>query len=83
MSHVCVSKLSTIGSDNGRGQAIIWTDAGLLLIGQLGTNFDEVVFKKMDQNMSSGQWGPFCIGLNGLNTKICVHFWAIYCKYVN
>ena len=36
----------TIGSDNGlspgRRKAIIWTNAGILLIGLLGTNFSEI-----------------------------------------
>ena len=39
VTHICVSKLTIIGSDNGlspdRRQAIIWTNAGLLLIGPL------------------------------------------------
>ena len=43
VTHICVSKLTIIGSDNGlspgRRQAIIWTNAGILLIGPLGTNF--------------------------------------------
>ena len=47
MTHKCVSKLTTIGSDNGlspgRRQAIIWTIAGILLIGPLGTNFSEIL----------------------------------------
>ena len=37
MTQICVGKLSIIGSDNGlspgRRQAIIWTNAGILLIG--------------------------------------------------
>ena len=41
--HICIIKLIIIGSDNGlspdRRQAIIWTNAGLLLIEPLGTNF--------------------------------------------
>ena len=41
--HICVSKLTIIGSDNGlspgRRQTIIWTNAGILIIGSLGTNF--------------------------------------------
>ena len=41
--HICVGNLTIIGSDNGlspgRRQAIIWTNAGILLIGPLGTNF--------------------------------------------
>ena len=46
VTHICVSKLNIICSDNGlspgRRQAIIWTNAGLLLIGSLGTNFTEI-----------------------------------------
>ena len=45
--YICVSKL-IIGSDNGlppgHHQAIIWTNAGILLIGPLGTNFSEILF---------------------------------------
>ena len=44
--YICGSKLTTIASDNvlspGRRQAIIWTNAGMLLIGPLGTNFSEI-----------------------------------------
>ena len=44
-THICVSKLIIIGSDNGlspiRCQAIIWTNAGMLSTGTLGTNFSE------------------------------------------
>ena len=49
VTHICVSKLAIIGSDNGlspdRRQAIIWTNAGLLLIGHLGTNFSEILIE--------------------------------------
>ena len=73
--HICVSKLIIIGSDNGLSpgwrQAIIWTNAGILLIGTLGTKFSETLiethtfsFKKMHLQMSSGKWRPFCLGLN-------------------
>ena len=75
--HICVGKLSIIGPDNGlspnRRQAIIWTNAGILLIGTLGTNFSEISieictfsFKKMCLKMSSGKWRPCCLGLNVL-----------------
>ena len=44
--HIWVSNLTVTGSDiglsPGRRQAIIWTNAGLLLIGSLGTNFSEI-----------------------------------------
>ena len=59
----------------GRCQAIIWTNAGILLIVPLGTNFSEILiktytfsFKKMHLKMSSGKWRPFCLGLNVLRT---------------
>ena len=75
--HICVSKLTNIGSDNGllpgRHQANMWTDAGILLIGPLGTNFSEILiaiytfsFMKMHLRMSSAKWCPFCRGLNVL-----------------
>ena len=45
--HICVDNLTIIGSDHGlspgRRQAIIWTNAGILLIGTLGTNFSEIL----------------------------------------
>ena len=66
-----------IGSDNGlshgRRQAIIWTNAGILLIGPLLTIFSEISigiqtfsFKKMHLKMSSAKWPPSCLGLNVL-----------------
>ena len=46
VTHICVSKLTIIGSDNGlspgRRQAIIWINVGILLIGPLGANFSEI-----------------------------------------
>ena len=49
MTHICVSKLTIIGSHNGlspdRRQAIIWTNAGISLIGPLGTNFSGIFIK--------------------------------------
>ena len=75
MTHICVGKLTIIGSDNGlspgRRQAIIWTKARTLLIEPLGTNFSEILiaieifsFKKMHLKISSANWRPFCLGLN-------------------
>ena len=76
--HICLIKLTSIGSDNallpGRCQAIIWTNAGILLIGPLGTNFSEILIeiytfslKKMHLKMSSGKWRPSCLSLNELD----------------
>ena len=76
-THKCFSKLTINGSDNGmspgRHQAIIWTNAGILLIGTLGTNFSEIFIKirtfsftKMHLKMLSVKWRPFCLSLNVL-----------------
>ena len=47
VTHICISKLTIIGSDNGlapdRRQAIIWTNARILLIGPLGINLSEIL----------------------------------------
>ena len=75
VTHICVSKLTIIGSDNGlspgRRQAIIWTSDGILLVGHMGTNVNEILIKihtfsfmKIHLKMSSGKWWPFCLGLN-------------------
>ena len=49
VTHICVGYLTIIGSDNGlspcRRQAIIWTNAGISLIGPLGTNFNDILTK--------------------------------------
>ena len=77
VTHICVSKLTIIGADNGllpgRRQAIIWTNAGILLIGPLGTNFSEILiaietfsFKKKHMKISSAKWRLFHLGLNEL-----------------
>ena len=76
LTHICVSKLTIIGSDNGllpgQRQAIIWTNPGILLIGHQGTNFSEIQIKihifslkKIHLKMSSGKKKrPFCLCLN-------------------
>ena len=76
VTHICVSKLTIIGSDNGvapgRRQAIIWTSAGILLIQTLGTNFNEnlrwnsciFIQETMYWKMLSAKWCPICLGLN-------------------
>ena len=80
MTHICIGSLTTIGSDNGllpgRCPAIIWTSDGILLIGPLGTNFNEILikihilsFKKMHLKMLSATCQPICLGLNVLKGK--------------
>ena len=47
VTHICVGKLTIDGSYNGlspdRRQAIIWTNAGILSIGPLGTKLSEIL----------------------------------------
>ena len=47
MTHICVGNQTIIGSDNAllpdRRQAIIGANAGILLIGCLGTNSSEIL----------------------------------------
>ena len=71
VTHRCVANLNIIGLDNGlsagRRQAIIWTNAGILLIGPLRKQISELSiklhtfsFKKIHVKMSSAKWQPFC-----------------------
>ena len=102
MTHICIIKLTIIGSDNGllpgQCQAIIWTNARLLLVWPLGTNFSEISidikafsFKKIHFKMSSGKWWAFCLDLNVLKSQVsCTGCWLLllgikwltHCKYV-
>ena len=77
-----VIELTIITSDNGlspgRRQAIIWTNAAILLIGTIGTNFSDTLckihtflLKKIRLETSSAKWLPFCLGLNELNFAGC------------
>ena len=81
MTHIGVGKLTIIGSDNGlspgRRQAIIWTNARILLIGPLGTNFNGIFigmqtfsFRKMHLKISSAKWHSYCRGLNVLRSRL-------------
>ena len=86
MTHICISKLTITGSDNGlspgRRQAIIWANAAILLIGPLGTKLSEILveiykflFKKMHLKISSGNCWPFCLRLHALYHR----FWNVLC----
>ena len=72
VTHICISKLTIIGSVNGlspgRRQAIIWTNAGILLIGPLGTNLSEILieiytfsFKNVVWEMAAILSRPQCV----------------------
>ena len=80
VTHICVSKLTTIGSYNGlspgRRRAIIWSNAGILLIRTLGKNFEGISseihtfsVKKIHSKMLYAKWRPFCPEGNGLMTE--------------
>ena len=84
VTHICISKLTIIGSDNGLlpgwHQAIIWTNTGILLIAPIGTNFSGILikihafsFKKMHLNMSYGKWRPFYLSFNVLTLVMLRH----------
>ena len=79
--YICISKLTIIGSDNGlspaRHRAIIWTNAGILSNGPLGTNISDILmeiqkfsFKKMHLKMADAKWRPFCLNLNVLINQL-------------
>ena len=78
MTHIYVCNQTIIGSNNGlwpgRRQAIICTNAGILLIGPLGTNFSEILiefltfsFLKMHLKRSPAKWWQLSLGLNVLS----------------
>ena len=89
--HRCVGNLTIVASDNdlttGRCPAIISTNAGILMIRSLGTNFSEILmeihtfpFNKTHLKISSAKWWPCCLGLNvlmhgGLNCMKWLHHW--------
>ena len=98
-THICISKLSIIGSDNGLSpgwcQAIIWTNARILLFPNFGTNFSVILSEinifsltKMHLKMLSGKWGPFCLSLNFLaqytnyGPILLILFWCYLCEQI-
>ena len=87
MTYICISNVTIIGSDNGlsptRRHAIIWTNAGIVFIGPLGTDFGEFKIKihiflliKMHLKMLSAKWWPFCLSLNVLNQCQLFVYWC-------
>ena len=76
VTHICISKLTITGSDNGLspGQSddIIWTNAGILLIGPPRTIVNEIFkiiktfsFKKM--HIKCRQWN----GIHFVSASMC------------
>ena len=100
MTHICNIKLTIIGSDNDLSpewrQAIIWTNAGILLIPTQETYFTEILseihtfsFKKRRLKMSSTKWRPFCLDFNVLihqyatsSDAVCVWFAVLFFSHI-
>ena len=66
--HICISKLTIIGSDNGlsprRHQTIIWTNAAVLFIWPLGPKFiQENAFQIVVCEMEAILSRPDCVKL--------------------
>ena len=66
-------RIALVAPSPGRRQAMIWNNAGVVLIGPLGTNFGDTLikmytfsFKEMHLKMS-GKWRSFCPGEDELN----------------
>ena len=96
MTYIWINKLTIIDSDNGlppgRRQAIIWTNAEILFIGNLWIIFSEILseihtflFKKMYLNLSSAKWQPFCLGLSVLTVcpEVMTVTLYVYPLYIN
>ena len=89
VTHICVCKLTIIGSDDGlspgRRQAIIWTNAGMLLIRPLGTNFhsknafENIVWEMasifLDLNVLIHHEMPVCRVWKGMKEGLDVHLY--------
>ena len=96
VTHICVSNLTIIGSDHGlspgRRQAIIWTNAGILLIRSLGTNFSEVLFEMYIFSLKKCIWkcrqevGGHFVSASCAIHNGCITRWVTYkttCGYVS
>ena len=94
--HICVSKLTIIGSDNGlspgRGQAIAWTNPGILLTQTLWTNFSETLsefhsfsfkvnaFENVVCEMASVLYWPQWVKLETVQTMCRCNYEREYCN---
>ena len=83
VKHICISNVTTTGSDNalspGSCRAIVWINAGILLLWPQGTNSNEILkethtfsFTNIHFKLSSGKWWPFCLGLSLLSFYLVI-----------
>ena len=77
MTHICISKLTTINSDNGlspgRHQVIIWANARWNIVNsnfrnklQWNLKRNSYIFTKKYIEKNTLKWRPLCLGLNVL-----------------
>ena len=87
VTHICVSKLSIIGWDNGlsanQRQAIIWTNAGILLIGTLRTNFNEILIEFIHFHERISIWKCHLEnGVHFVSASICYGSFKLYSLFI-
>ena len=89
LTHICVGKLTIIGSDNDLSpvhrQAIIWNIINWRLGNKLQWNFirnSNIFIQGMHIKMSSVKWRPFCLGLNVLNVIPLIHNSLWHCGVI-
>ena len=93
VTHICVSKLTIIGSDSGlstaRRQNVIWAGSGILSMGPVAKNFSEILIeiyifllRKMPFKMSSAKWLPCWIGFNVSSVETTVITRALNLDYL-
>ena len=89
VTHISVITLTIIvlgkGLSPDRFQTIIWTNAGILLIRPLGTNFSEILmeihtfsFRKMHLKMPLGKCRSFCLDINVLTVSLPLVCWIVF-----
>ena len=92
VTHICIWKLTIIGLDDGlspgRRQAILWTNAEILLILPLETNFSEIFieihtfsYSKMHLKMLSAKSRPLHLGPSVLKVYESAICW-VYRPYI-
>ena len=78
--HICVSKLTITGPDNGLSAPShylnqYWNIVNSNLRNKLQWNFNRkpyISFRKVHFNMTSAKWPPCCRGLNVFNVMFCI-----------
>ena len=81
VTHICVSKPNIFGSDNGlspvRCQTIIWTNADLLLVVPLETNFSEISIKLLNFHSRNAFENVVCEAVSTLSRPQWVNYVSV------